>query len=31
VREGVLRLDDVQRGGRGRPVKRWLVNPRLRG
>ncbi len=28
---GVLRLDDVQREGRGRPVKRWLVNPRLRG
>jgi hypothetical protein len=28
---GVLRLDDIQREGRGRPVKRWLVNPRLRG
>ena len=28
---GVLRLDEVQREGRGRPVKRWLVNPRLRG
>ncbi|HEY1228676.1 MAG TPA: DUF3987 domain-containing protein [Ramlibacter sp.] len=28
---GVLRLDEVRREGRGRPVKRWLVNPRLRG
>ena len=27
---GVLRLDEVEREGRGRPVKRWLVNPRLR-
>ena len=28
---GVLRLDMVKRGERGRPVKRWLVNPRLLG
>lgn len=27
---GVLRLDEVRREGRGRPVKQWLVNPRLR-
>ena len=28
---GVLRLDTVTRQGRGRPAKRWQVNPRLRG
>ncbi|MBS0527025.1 MAG: DUF3987 domain-containing protein [Proteobacteria bacterium] len=28
---GVLRRDEVERDGRGRPLKRWLVNPRLRG
>ena len=26
---GVLRLDQVTRQGRGRPAKRWQVNPRL--
>jgi hypothetical protein len=26
---GVLRLDTVTRQGRGRPAKRWTVNPRL--
>jgi hypothetical protein len=26
---GALRLDTVTRAGRGRPVKQWLVNPRL--
>jgi hypothetical protein len=28
---GVLRLDEVKREARGRPVKRWLVNRRLQG
>ncbi|MBN9088940.1 MAG: DUF3987 domain-containing protein [Reyranella sp.] len=28
---GVLRLDVPEQQGRGRPAKRWLVNPRLRG
>jgi hypothetical protein len=28
---GILRLDTVTRAGRGRPVRQWLVNPRLRG
>ena len=28
---GVLRLDMPETQGRGRPAKRWLVNPRLRG
>lgn len=28
---GVLRLDTVVRAGRGRPVRQWLVSPRLRG
>jgi len=28
---GVLRLDTVTRAERGRPVKRWLVSPRLLG
>jgi hypothetical protein len=28
---GVLRFDVPEYQGRGRPVKRWLVNPRLRG